>query len=213
MRVLACLKTAGRNACLSLALIAVSYEPTFSAYSTQQPPAQTATVTAAVQASFGTALEAVTGFQPFYVTGDFNGDAIQDIAVVVRIKGPRSALPKDVRLVNPFWKSPKVTYPTNPAAENKVGLAIIHSWKTQTATKFLLIGEAGILVFDYDRTSDPTGAKNLIDVMKKRGKRPAGMEYPRGARGDVILLFTQVGDETPLFWNGRTYRWIEGGYD
>jgi len=30
---------------------------------------------------------------------------------------------------------------------------------------------------------------------------------PATAKGDVVLLFTEVGDNSMLYWNGRTYRW------
>jgi hypothetical protein len=155
-------------------------------------------------------VEAVTGFTPFYLTGDFNGDGMQDIVIVVRIRERRSALPKDVRLINPFWYSPKVTFPANPAAEKPLALVIIHSWKTpQTATKFLLVGEAPLLIFVYDRTSDPESAKGLMELMSKRGKRSRGQTFPPAAKGDVILLGTEVGSDSPLYWNGRTYKWEE----
>ena len=173
-------------------------------------PAQSAAVTEAVQAAFGSAVEAVTGFKPFYLSGDFNGDGMQDIVAVVRIKEKRTALPKDARLLNPFYAGPKVTFPNNPATENKQALAIIHSWKTpQTAAKFLLIGEAPILIFVYDRTSDPEGSKNLMGLMSRRGKRRRGQTFPPTAKGDVILLGTEVGSDSPLYWNGKTYRWEE----
>jgi len=35
----------------------------------------------------------------------------------------------------------------------------------------------------------------------------AGGDISRGAKGDVILLGNQVGDNSPLYWNGRTYVW------
>src|SRR6185503_3603176 len=70
---------------------------------TEQPNVQSVPVTETLQASFGSAVEAVTAFKPFYLTGDFNGDGMQDIVIVVRIKERRSALPKDVRVINPFY--------------------------------------------------------------------------------------------------------------
>ena len=175
-----------------------------------QPKVQSVPVTETLQASFGSAVEAVTGFKPFYLTGDFNGDGMQDIVIVVRIKERRSALQKDVRLINPFYSSPKVTFPQNPAAENKLALAIIHGWKTpETAAKFLLVGEAPVLVFVYDRTSDPNSSKDLLELMSKRGKRRRGQTFPPRAKGDVILLGTEVGSDSPLYWDGKTYRWEE----
>jgi hypothetical protein len=49
--------------------------------------------------------------------------------------------------------------------------------------------------------------------MRKRGKRPKGAPFPRAARGDVILLGNQVGDNSPLYWNGRTYVWEDSAED
>ena len=214
----ACLfSLAGRTIFLSLVgsiLIVAVNEPGLTAHKMGQPKAQSEAVTEVLQASFGSAVEAVTGFKPFYLTGDFNGDGMQDIVVVVRIKERRTALPKDVRLINPFSSGPKVTFPSNPAGENKLALAIIHSWKTpQTAAKFLLVGEAPILILVYERTSDPESAKDLMELMSKRGKRRKGQTLPPTAKGDVILLGTEVGGDSPLYWNGRTYRWEEVGGD
>jgi hypothetical protein len=206
---------AGRSILLSLVcwiLIVVANEPGLTAYPTALPNDQSAAVREALQTSFGSVVEAVTEFTPFYLTGDFNGDGMQDIVVVVLIKERRTALSKDVRLINPFWDSPKVTFPTNPAAEKTLALAIIHSWKTpKTATKFLLVGQAPLLTFVYDRTSRPESAKGLMELLNKRVKRP-GHRYP-AAKGDEILLWTEVGDDTPLYWNGRTYKWEEGSAD
>jgi len=189
--------------------------PLLNAYRLDLPNAQSSAVTEALHTSYGSAVEAVTGFAPFYLTGDFNGDAMQDIAIVVRIKEPRTALPKDVRLVNPFWYGPKVTFPTDLTTEPKLAFAIIHGWKIpKSAKKFLLVGDAPLLIFDYGRTSHPESAKGLMALMSRRGKRPRGVTFPRTAKGDVILLWTEVGDDdTPLYWNGRTYKWEEGSYD
>jgi len=199
-----------RAAVLSLAclLFIVRGGPLLSA--PLEPGAESAAVTEALQASFASATEAVTGFKPFYLTGDFNGDGAQDIAIVVRIKAPRTALPRDVRIMNPFYNSPKVKFPVNPAAENKLALAIIHGWKTpQPAARLLLVGEAPVVAFVYDNASDPEGAKNVIQLMSRSGKRRKGQTFPRTAKGDVILLGTEVGSDSPLYWNGKTYRWEE----
>jgi hypothetical protein len=191
-----------------------SQPPRLTASRISLPNIQSAAVTEAVRASFGSAVEAVIGFTPFYLTGDFNGDAMEDIVVVVLIKERRAALPKDVRLINPFWFGPRVTFPNDPSAEKTLALAIIHKWKTpQSATKFLLVGRAALLIFVHDRTSEPENAKDLMELMSKRGKRPKGLTFPRTAKGDVILLWTEVGDQTPLYWNGRTYKWEEGSAD
>jgi hypothetical protein len=177
---------------------------------------QSTAIAAALQTNFASVVEASTAFQPFYVTGDFNGDLTQDIAVVVRIKERRNALPKGVRILNPFQFEKTIVFPANPATENKLALAIIHSWKTpQPLGKFLLIGDSPILILDYDRAISNQSAdrQDLIAVMSRRGKRPKGATFPRAAKGDVILLGNQVGDNSPLYWNGRTYIWEDSAQD
>jgi hypothetical protein len=174
------------------------------------------TVVASLRSNFGAVVEASISFRPFYVTGDFNGDGAQDVAVVVLIKERRSALPKDVRILNPFQFERRVVFPANPATENKLALVIIHGWQSpKPSAKFLLIGDSPILILDYQRvTSDqPADRQDLIGLMRKRGKRPKGAAFPRGAKGDVILLGNQVGDNTPLYWNGRTYVWEDSAED
>jgi hypothetical protein len=183
---------------------------------TAQSNASQSAAAAAVQSNFGSALEATTAFKPFYVTGDFNGDGTQDLAVVVRIRERRSALPKDVRILNPFQFERTIKFPANPAVENKLALVIIHGWKTpQPMGKFLLIGDSPVLILDYGRVTSgqPGDRQDLIGLMSKRGKRRKGETFPRGARGDVILLGNQVGDNSPLYWNGRTYVWEDSAED
>ena len=173
-------------------------------------------VVEAVQKHFGAAVEVVTAFQPFNVLGDFNGDGAVDIVVVVRIKARRNVLPKDVKILNPFETRGAVKFPTKPESENRLALAIIHSWKSAaTSGKFLLLGESPILIMQYSRaTSNELADKQkLIDMMSKRGRRPLGVTLPRGSKGDVILLGTEVGGDSLLYWNGRTYLWEDSGED
>jgi hypothetical protein len=177
---------------------------------------QPSAVAATLQKNFGSALEAANAFNPFYVTGDFNGDGAQDIVVVVLIKAGRSALPKDVRILNPFETERTIKFPSHPATEKKLVLAIIHGWQNpKPSGKYLLIGDSPILILDYERikSGQPGDRQNLIELMSKRGRRPKGSTFPRGAKGDVILLGNQVGDNSPLYWNGRTYVWEDSAED
>jgi hypothetical protein len=184
--------------------------------SSQTNGSQSAAVIHAVQNHFGTAVEPVTAFQPFNVVGDFNGDGVEDAAIVVRIKERRTALSRNVRLLNPFESRGAIKFPTNPGAQNELGLAILHSWKSAKAPgKFLLIGESPILILQYSRatSSEQGDRQNLIDLRIRRSKaRPAGA-LPRGSRGDVILLATEVGADSLLYWNGRTYLWEDAAED
>jgi hypothetical protein len=200
----------------------IAAETLASAQTTKQTKAnqanQTAGVTEALKASFGSALEAVTAFNPFYLTGDFNGDGAQDIVIVARIKGRRGDLPPDVKVLNPFYRVAGPAYPTDPAAKPTLAFAIIHGtkagWKNAPmAEKFLLVGESPILIMENDRaTGRPEDAKNLMEIKSKLGKRRGATWPPAAARGDSIILETEAINSI-LYWNGKTYRWeeAEGG--
>jgi len=176
---------------------------------------QTAAITEALKTSFGSSLEAVTAFNPFYLTGDFNGDGAQDIVIVARLKGRRGDLPPDVKVLNPFYRVAGPGYPADPVAKPTLAFAIIHGtkagWKdAQTAGKFLLVGDSSILILENDRATSgrPEDARKLMEIKSKLGKRRGATWPPVAAKGDSILLETEA-TESILFWNGKTYRWEE----
>jgi hypothetical protein len=174
-----------------------------------------ATLREALKTSFGLAVEAVTTFKPYYLTGDFNGDSAQDILIVVRIKGPRTALESDVKNYNPFER-PKAIYPDDPAANPTLAFAIIHGsrpgWQTPPALeKFLLFGQSPILVLNYNRvtSSESSDKKDLIELLTKRSTRYKADGWPpAAAKGDCVVLGTEATDSI-LYWDGKNYRWEE----
>ena len=186
---------------------------------TKRPQPSESTVIEALNASFGAAVEPVTAFKPFYLRGDFTGDGAEDILIVVRIKGHRSDLPKDVRLLTPFDSGTKTTFPSDPSNKVTLALAIIHGsragWKiAPVAGKFLLFGESPVLILENERAAAEPDARNkLMEIIHKRGARARGaIRPPAAAKGDSILLGTEAADSI-LYWNGKTYRWeeLEGG--
>jgi len=201
---------------LALSVIAASAISTTAQTKRAQP--SESDVIEALNASFGTAVEPVTAFNPFYLRGDFNGDGAEDILIVVRMKGRRIVLPKGVRTSDPFGYGPKTTLsPSNNQVT--LALAIIHGsragWKTApVAGKFLLFGESPVLILENDRAAAEPDARNkLMEIIHKRGARARGaIRPPAAAKGDSILLGTEAADSI-LYWNGKTYRWeeLEGG--
>lgn len=200
-------------------LCTTAYAPRVCAQTTRQTKTnetnQSAAVTEALKTSFGSSLEAVTTFNPFYLSGDFNGDGAQDILIVVRLKGRRSELPSDVKVLNPFYHTGELTFPADPATKPTLAFAIIHGtnpgWKApKPAAKFLLLGESPVLILENDRATSghSEDAKGLMEILSKRGKRRAASRPPATAKGDSILLGTEAAEST-LYWNGKTYRWVE----
>ena len=169
-----------------------------------------AAIDTALREAFGPPLTTVKAFSPYYLLGDFNGDGAEDMLVIVRVTGHRSELAKDVSVSNPFERQGKALFPNDPAKENRLAIAIVHSWKTtQVIGKFLLIGDSNLLILDHERATSGRAEdmKGLMSVVKRRGPRPKGLKFPVTAKGDLVLLGNQVGDDSMLYWNGRTYRW------
>ena len=167
-------------------LIPAAYARRLGAQTTAQTKAsqssKTAAVTEALKTSFGSSLDAVTAFDPFYLTGDFNGDGAQDIMVVVRIKGRRSDLPPDVKVVNPFYRVAGPAYPADAAAKPTLAFAIIHGtkagWKNaQTAGKFLLVGVSPILILENDRATSGR-LEDAKKLMEKRANSESAVAQP-----------------------------------
>jgi len=198
--------------CLFAALTSLALVSLLQPRAAVAQPNNAAMIDNTLRVAFGSPLETVKAFKPYYLLGDFNGDGAEDVLVIVMITGQRSELAKDVNISNPFESAHKVAFPTDPATANRLAIAIVHSWKAPQATgKFLLIGDSNLLILDHERaTSGRTeDQKDLMSVMKHRGPRPKGPKFPVAAKGDVALLGNQVGDDSMLYWNGRTYRWVD----
>lgn len=191
--------------------ITVLFVPSGRAQTTKVAPTNKSALESILSNSFGPALEAVTSFEPYYLNGDFNGDGAADVLIIVRIKGVRWAVPKDVSVIRPFYKED----PATPPQERGLGIAIIHGgpqgWQNSPAQKFLLFGESPILILENSRASSTArdDRKGLMELVKKRGKRTAiAMRPPAIAKGDSVSLPTEAADSV-LYWNGKTYRWKE----
>ena len=203
-------------------LVLLTLSPLVSTIGVQKSPSVNGSaVNEAVRTSFGSTVEPVTVFKPYYLTGDFNGDSAQDLVVAVRIKQPRSTLPKDVKVLSPWGAAyGNSTYPDDPAGKPTLALVIIHGtsagWQTQTSAKFLMLGDSPILIQNYSRLSaGPDALRDLMSVVR-RGKLRRGEYLPptvqRARKGDVIVLGTEAVDSY-LYWNGKTYSWEESPED
>jgi hypothetical protein len=187
----------------------------FSQTTKQTKPSQATVIAETLKTSFGSALAVAKGFKPYYVTGDFNGDAAQDILVVTHLKGQRDELQGDVKLYDPFER-PKAIYPADPSANPTLALAIIHGgkagWQTPPALeKFLLFGSSPVLILNYQRlaSSETQDKEALMELLRKGSRKYRGSGWPpAGAKGDSIVLGTEATDSI-LYWNGKNYRWEE----
>ena len=162
-----------------------------------------AKVQAAVRRLFGPSVEPAAEYKSYSLTGDFNGDALEDLLVLVRLKGAKSSLPKEVTVLNPWGYETK-----SSAGTSALALAIIHAarggWDTQAPGGIFLLSDREF--FSTPVWESPTD-EALIGVRKKGSPRANRRgSSPRAARGDTITLTTEAGIDVLLYWDGKTYR-------
>jgi hypothetical protein len=135
-----------------------------------------------------------------FVTGDFNGDSSQDLAVVVK------PVPEKIAEMNeqPIWllRDPRV--PHNPRAplhvkKDDVLLAVIHGygandWRDPQATQTFLL-------------KNVVGAGLHVQDGKEFVKNNNGRRLPR-PEGDLIGE-TLKGSEGYLYYNAANYSWYD----
>jgi hypothetical protein len=164
-----------------------------------------ARVQAVVQRLFGTNVDAAADRSPYYVIGDFNDDRREDLLVLVRVKGPRGGLPKEVSVLNPWHLES-----TSSNAASVLALAVVHGssegWDTLTPSGRFLLADKEF--FSTPIWEQSAGAP--ISLMKKHLTMPARrVVLPKMAKGDAVGLGTEAGIDIVLYWDGKTYRIYE----
>jgi hypothetical protein len=146
-------------------------------------------VIAALRSDFGNNLTAKRSRNPFYFTGDFNGDGKQDIAIIVEA-GKTDSLVAGVATLN-LRPPDKAKTAADDSSKNRAAIAIIHGdkdgWSSATpAGKFLLLDLADeqLQVIEHDPANE--------SLLK--------------AKGDAIFSSSEKDGISIIYWDGQTYR-------
>jgi hypothetical protein len=140
---------------------------------------------------------------PNLLRGDFDGDGIPDLLAVVAVRGQQ--LNPEVRVVRP-WPDYDGDAPAGDDVTQgaEVGLAIIHGTPAaRPAGVYLLHDPNPVSILDTQ------AARALRVVPRAELAAPGEPELARSARGDVIVVPTEAGIDTYLYWDGSTYRSLE----
>lgn len=156
----------------------------------------------AIQRVFKDAVAIDLTLKPNFVAGDFNGDAVQDIAVVVRpAPGKLDELNQEYPtclIRDPFSREIQSTGPLR-VGENEVLLAIIHGygsndWRDPQATQTFLLKNA---------VGSGLGVHKGVEFVKAN----SGKKLPAIA-GDLIEENVR-GKHGYLYFSVLTYRWYD----
>lgn len=134
---------------------------------------------------------------PAVLRGDLNGDGAEDlVAVVVHGAG---RLAGGVTRVHPWPSDEGAT--DDLAAGSRARVAVIHGGSARRA----------FLIHDPNPVSilDAGAAKEISILPRARLAAEGGDELAEAARGDVVVVPTEAGIDTYLYWDGSTYQAYE----
>lgn len=150
-------------------------------------------VRATVARELGSHLKLAPKFQPMF--GDFDGDGVEDLAVVVTGNPALDQAAHDYKLIDPYdsffgFGDAKLmmSFPVHAEEEARY-VAIIHQWQAaHPKVKFVIVN----LPFEQ------------IEVGSARWRKKV-----------VSALFTTdtTGVHAQVFWDGHKYRWVAAGAD
>jgi len=153
-----------------------------------------------LSALFGSRVTANARYKAPLFTGDFDGDGTPDAAYLVTIL-PESAQDKlagDVTVIGTqFGREPL------GSRGEALALAIVQKSGRQ---KYLLTGYDGEGVSDFFGSPMWGSLPPPIDVARRGSKafRTFQAEEP-GIKYDILVVGTEAGIDTALFWNGQSY--------
>ncbi len=135
-------------------------------------------------------LQIETRATPHKLIGDFNGDKIKDVAVIVNLSDTVENIEKTVKVQYPYYFGKDVD-------TDILALFIIHGkgkgWEFAQKSAVLLLGRNSALIFQKDRLNE-TG--DAMQAKQDRRKKTS------------LYLITEGADGT-IKWNGKKYIWSE----
>lgn len=134
-------------------------------------------------------LKVETRAVPYQLAGDFNGDKVKDIAVIVELLDLPKNISPAIKKVYPYY--------IKTVAQNDLIMLIIHGkgkgWQFAQKESILLLGRNGAMIFDKERLNEE-GEKIEIEKTKDNKTR---------------IFFSTEAASGALKWNGKKYIWSE----
>ena len=138
-------------------------------------------------------LKVETQAAPYNLVGDFDGDKVEDAAVIVSFTDSVENIGKVVTIKYPYARA----WGKKVKADD-LALFIIHGkgkgWQSEQKSSVLMLGENSVLIFQKRRLGS--------DLER-------GMEIEKDKRGKLSIVFVTEGSEGILKWNGKKYTWRE----
>ena len=145
---------------------------------------------------FATTAKVATTRQPAFITGDFNGDGIEDLAVLIKLDGTLSTS-RQVQVSSP-WEFPGSVQSNSYATSLVIINGSKDGWMSADTQVYVLLDKSGVL-------ETPS-----FQLMQKNKSDPDYSQIqamlPVKNAGDLIVLPTEAGIDTYIYWYKTSYR-------
>ena len=156
-----------------------------------------------VSAIFGPRVVENPRFKEPVMIGDFDGDGAPDALYLVTVKpaSPTATFAKDVTVVEGLWYS----QPLGTHGENVVPAIVFR----KSGRKFLLPGHENNSTDFFESPIWSADPIPLSVAVKGSKQFKQFAKADRRIKNDVIVIGTEAGDDTALFWTGKKFAWYE----
>jgi hypothetical protein len=148
---------------------------------------------AASMPGFGDRIAPVANHPAPYASADFDGDGVADTVTVVSVAAGK-ALPGDVTVISSLWAS---SWHANQSARRALSI---------------VVGKHKFLIADPDYFDSPIWSEKQLPLgVAKRGSKPFRefQAQEKHIQHDILVLGTEAGIDTALYWNGKTFALFE----
>lgn len=163
------------------------------------PENDSTTVKALISHYFPTEAKVLENSQPIFKLGDFNGDDIEDIAILILPENNQK--PTSQLEVSTPWHFPGTTISKKPHKSIAIFNGSHDKWQSDKTRVFLLLDNLGVL--------ETPSFELLMTKKSDADYREHSDMLPIKTTNDFLILPTEAGIDTYVYWDGQTYKLFE----
>lgn len=132
-------------------------------------------------------------------SADLNGDGLDDSIFIVDTASAKRSISPDIKVVHPWKYYGDGAVPTDASQGSKIAFYIQINSASSKKTNYLIADLNSPSVLDTDAASELT--INKLTSIEAEDAR----QLKKHARGDVVVIPTEAGIDTYLYWNGSNF--------